>query len=47
MKRLATLLVLALLVAAPLASCGKKGDPLSDPPTAFKTYPKPDRTVPQ
>ncbi len=47
MMRLATLFLLALVLAAPLSACGKKGDPVSDPPTSFKTYPKPDKTVPQ
>jgi len=47
MTRLATWFVLALLVAAPLAACGKKGDPVSDPPTVFRPYPTPDKTVPQ
>jgi len=47
MTRFATLIVLALVAAAPLAACGKKGDPVSDPPTSFKTYPKPDKAVPQ
>ena len=47
MRRAVLALVLGLLAAAPLAGCGKKGDPASDPPTILKTYPKPDRTVPQ
>ncbi len=45
--RFAVWIAIALAVAAPLAACGKKGDPVSDPPTSFKTYPKPDKTVPQ
>jgi predicted small lipoprotein YifL len=47
MTRVATWMLVALLAAAPLAACGKKGDPVSDPPTSLKTYPKPDKTVPQ
>ncbi|MBL8704384.1 MAG: hypothetical protein JNM30_06055 [Rhodospirillales bacterium] len=46
MKRLVLILVVAAIAAAPLAACGKKGDPQSDPPTLLRTYPKPDKTVP-
>lgn len=46
MKRLVLTLVLAAVVAGPLAACGKKGDPQSDPPTLQRTYPKPDKTIP-
>ena len=46
MSRFLTWLMLALLLAAPLAACGKKGNPESDPPTLRRSYPAPDRTVP-
>ena len=46
MKRLVLTLVVAAIAAAPLAACGKKGDPQSDPPTLLRTYPKPDKTIP-
>ncbi len=45
MKR-SILLLFVVLLAAPLAACGKKGDPQSDPPTLLRTYPKPDKTIP-
>lgn len=47
MKRYLLIALLAAIAAAPLAACGKKGDPFSDPPTYQRTYPTPDRTVPQ
>ena len=46
MKRLVLTLVVAAIAAVPLAACGKKGDPQSDPPTLLRTYPKPDKTIP-
>jgi len=46
MTRLALTLVAVAIAAAPLAACGKKGDPQSDPPTLLRTYPKPDKTIP-
>ena len=46
MKRSILLLFVVLLAAGPLAACGKKGDPQSDPPTHLRTYPKPDKTIP-
>lgn len=41
MTRITTLLVLMALVAAPLAACGKKGDPESDPPQVKRQMPPP------
>jgi|JI10StandDraft_1071094.scaffolds.fasta_scaffold842477_2 predicted small lipoprotein YifL len=46
MTRLALTLVAVAIAAVPLAACGKKGDPQSDPPTLLRTYPKPDKTIP-
>lgn len=46
MTRLALKLVAVAIAALPLAACGKKGDPQSDPPTLLRTYPKPDKTIP-
>lgn len=46
MRRLLSWIMLGLLLAAPLAACGKKGGPESDPPTLKRTYPKPDKTYP-
>jgi len=47
MRRLALLAAAAALAAVSLAACGKKGDPFSDPPTYQRTYPKPDKIIPQ
>lgn len=47
MRRLMLVAAAAALAAVSLAACGKKGDPASDPPTVLKTYPKPDKVVPQ
>jgi len=47
MRRAVLLLLLALAAAAPLAACGKKGDPESSPPTIQRSYPKPDKVIPQ
>jgi hypothetical protein len=41
MKRLVLLGLIALLAAAPLTACGKKGDPESDPPTVKRQMPAP------
>jgi len=46
MKRFLSWLMLGLLLAAPLAACGKKGNPESDPPNIKRSYPKPDKTLP-
>lgn len=46
MNRLLLWTMVGLLLAAPLAACGKKGNPESDPPTYRRTYPAPDKTLP-
>ena len=46
MRRLAFTLLGVLVATAPLAACGKKGDPESDPKTYQRIYPKPDRLIP-
>ncbi len=42
MRRLVLLGCIALLAAAPLTACGKKGDPESDPPRVRYPMPPPN-----
>lgn len=42
MRRSIAYLAAALLIAAPLAACGKKASPESDPPQAIRTMPAPN-----
>ncbi len=42
MRRLVLLGCMALLAAVPLAACGKKGDPESDPPRTKLQMPAPN-----